>query len=159
MEVTPDGLVRALNVTLGLKSTSGESYTQTVSYTAVDLEPGSLAQPKWFSKAPHLSASTEAENELLVVEHTGGPTIEAGTNLTVGGGFSSLGNVSADQPIAEGDTLYVYATGEGLDRTPHLSVNERPTLPENATAFSGRIGIRGSQGDATFQAGVETGAE
>ncbi|WP_436926525.1 DUF7537 family lipoprotein [Halosimplex amylolyticum] len=159
LEVTPDGLVRALEVTLTVEPASGETYTQTVSYTAADLEAGSLDRPGWLSNAPQLTASTTAEDELLVVEHTGGPTIEAGTNLTVGGGFSSMGNVSSDQPIGEGDTLYVYATGESFDRTPHLSVNERPTLPENATAFSGQIGIRGSQGDVEFAAAVEIASD
>lgn len=154
-EVTPDGLVRTLNVTLGIDSASGGPYTLTVSYAAVDLEPGSLSQPEWLSEAPQLSASVEAEDELLVVEHTGGSTIEVGTNLTVSGGLASLGTVAADRPIAEGDTLYVYATGEGLDRTLHLAVNERPTPPENATAFSGEAAIRGSQDDTEFAAAVQ----
>jgi len=159
LEVTPDGLVRTLTVSLDLEQTDGETYTQTVSYTAEDLEAGSLDRPTWLSKAPQLQASTDADDRLLVVEHTGGPTIEAGTNLTVGGGFRSAGNVSADQPISEGDTLYVYATGEGLERTPALSVNERPTLPENATAFSAPTQLSGSQGDYEFAAGVEIASE
>jgi hypothetical protein len=159
LEVTPDGLVRTLTVSLDLEQTDGETYTQTVSYTAEDLEAGSLDRPTWLSKAPQLQASTDADDRLLVVEHTGGPTIEAGTNLTVGGGFRSAGNVSADQPVSEGDTLYVYATGEGLERTPALSVNERPTLPENATAFSAPTQLSGSQGDYEFAAGVEIASE
>jgi hypothetical protein len=159
LEVTPDGLVRTLTVSLDLEQTDGETYTQTVSYTAEDLEAGSLDRPTWLSKAPQLQASTDADDRLLVVEHTGGPTIEADTNLTVGGGLRSAGNVSADQPISEGDTLYVYATGEGLERTPALSVNERPTLPENATAFSAPTQLSGSQGDYEFAAGVEIASE
>ena len=159
LEVTPDGLVRTLTVSLDLEQTDGETYTQTVSYTAEDLEAGSLDRPTWLSKAPQLQASTDADDRLLVVEHTGGPTIEAGTHLTVGGGFGSAGNVSADQPVSEGDTLYVYATGEGLERTPALSVNERPTLPENATAFSAPTQLSGSQGDYEFAAGVEIASE
>ena len=159
LEVTPDGLVRTLTVSLDLERTDGETYTQTVSYTAEDIEAGSLDRPTWLSKAPQLQASTDSDDRLLVVEHTGGPTIEAGTNLTVGGGFRSVGNVSADRPISEGDTLYVYATGEDFDRTPVLSVNERPTLPENATAFSGRTQLSGSQGDYEFEAGVEIASE
>jgi|GEM_PF-3254405 len=154
-EVTSEGLVRALNVTLAIERADGETYTQTVSYTVEDLAVGSLARPDWLSEPPQVTAATEAENRLLVVEHTGGSTVEAGTNLSVGGQFSSLGNVSADQPISEGDTLYVYAIGEGLDRTPKLSVNERPTLPDDATAFSGQIGITGRQGDLQFAAAVE----
>lgn len=159
LEVTPDGLVRTLTVSLDLERTDGETYTQTLSYTAEDLESGSLDRPTWLSEAPQLQASADADDRLLVVEHTGGPTIEAGTNLTVGGGFRPIGNVSADQPISDGDTLYVYATGEDFDRTPALSVNERPTLPENATAFSGQTQLSGSQGDYEFAAGVEVATE
>ncbi|WP_164471761.1 DUF7537 family lipoprotein [Halosimplex salinum] len=159
MEVTADGLVRELSLAVELDPASGESYTQTVSYTVADLGAGALDRPDWLSDAPQLRASTTADDELLVVEHTGGPTIEAGTNLTVGGGFSSIGNVSADQPITEGDTLYVHATGESFDRTPHLSVNERPTLPENVTAFSGQIGLSGTQGNTQFEAAVEIASD
>jgi hypothetical protein len=158
-EVTADGLVRALNVTLTIERADGATYTQAVSYTVADLAAGSLDRPAWLSKPPQVTAATAADNRLLVVEHTGGPTIEPGTNLTVGGQFTSLGNVSADQPISEGDTLYVYATGEGLDRTPRLSVNERPELPENATAFTGQIGVSGQQGKLQFGAAVEVGDE
>lgn len=159
LEVTPDGLVRTLTVSLDLERADGETYTQTLSYTVEDIEAGSLERPTWLSKAPQLQASTDADDRLLVVEHTGGPTVEAGTNLTVGGGFRSIGNVSADRDIAEGDTLYVYATGEDFDRTPVLSVNERPTLPKNATAFSGRTQLSGSQGDYEFAAGVKIESE
>ncbi|WP_436931021.1 DUF7537 family lipoprotein [Halosimplex halobium] len=158
-EVTSGGLVRALNVTLTIEQAGGEPYTQAVSYTVADLEAGALDRPAWLSKPPQVTAATAADNRLLVVEHTGGPTIEPGTNLTVGGQFTSLGNVSADQPISEGDTLYVYATGEGFDRTPRLSVNERPELPENATAFSGQIGVTGRQGDLQFGAAVAIDGE
>ncbi|MFB6141426.1 MAG: hypothetical protein ABEJ26_13445 [Halosimplex sp.] len=158
-EVTTDGLVRSLTVELRLDPANGEPYTQTVSYTVEDLRAGQLDRPGWLSEAPQLRASTTAEDRLLVVEHTGGPTIGAGTNLTVGGGFTSIGNVSADRPIAPGDTLYVYATGEGRDRTPHLAVNERPTLPESATAFSGQIGLSGTQGRFKFGAAVEIASD
>jgi len=158
-EVTSEGLVRALNVTLTIDPASGEAYTQTVSYTVDDLQAGSLDRPDWLSEPPQVTAAVDADNRLLVVEHTGGPAIEAGTNLSVGGQFSTLGNVSADQPISAGDTLYVYATGEGFDRNLTLSVNERPTLPESATAFSGQIGITGRQGDLQFAAAVEIASE
>ena len=158
MEVTPAGLVRSVDITTTGRTASGLAVTQDIALRLTDVAPGSLSPPDWMREAPQLRVSTAEDDRLLVVEHTGGATVPAGTELSVGGTFSPIGTPTLDQDLASGDTLYVYTTGEGPERGVSLSVGQRPTLPENATAFTGEAGVRGSFGRYEFGAATAVGA-
>ncbi|WP_123538308.1 DUF7537 family lipoprotein [Halosimplex salinum] len=155
MAVTSEGLVRHANVTI-TADVDGTVRTATTALTVERVEPVSLSEPAWLDDAPQVSLSSAEDDRLVALDHLGGAAIESGTTLSVSTEGEHVGNVTVSESVGSGDTLYVHRTGDGDDAAVHLTVNERPELSENATAFAGRVRVTGEQGDATFQAGVKT---
>ncbi|WP_436926524.1 hypothetical protein [Halosimplex amylolyticum] len=158
MAVTSDGLVRDANVTI-TADVNGSVRTASTVLTVEPVEPESLSAPEWLAEAPNVELSTAEDGRLLALDHTGGTPVESGTTLSLTAEREHVGNVTVSEVIAPGDTVYLHRTGKGENAVVHLSAGERPELPENATAFSGRVRVTGEQDNATFQAGVETDAE
>ena len=115
-----------------------------------------LSEPGWLSDAPRVELETAAQDRLLALDHTGGPAVESGTDLTVTAGGERLGTVALPSAVEPGEAVYVYRTGDG---SLEVSVGERPTIPDDATAFTGDVLVTGTQGRVTFRAGAETGGE
>jgi hypothetical protein len=155
MVVSSDGVIQRIHLEWTAERSDGSTYDQAITYSLSQVGSVSVTEPGWLADAPKLNASVADGNRLLTLDHTGGTAIESGTTLSVGTVFGPGQNVTLDQQVAPGDTIYVYRTGSGSDATLEASVNERPTIPDEATAFSGNVMVSGTQGEFTFEAGVQ----
>jgi hypothetical protein len=154
MTVTGDGLIRHANVTV-TGETNGTA-ARTTLVLSTESSAGDVSEPSWLADAPRVELDADADGRLLAVDHTGGPAVDAGTELSVTADGDPVGNVTLPTSVETGDTVYVHRTvGEGLA----VSVNDRPTVPDGVTAFSGQVLVTGSQGQITFRAGVDRSAE
>ena len=158
MEVTSEGVIRFGNVSARIQRSSGEVFTKGMEFSISPLQRDSIQRPDWLDEPPKPGLSVEENDRLLVYEYTGQQALEAGTNLSVGNpsafGAGGLGNVTLDQRVTQGDTVYVYKTGEGTSATPTVSVNERPSLPDGATAFTGAVSVTVRVGNFEIETGV-----
>lgn len=156
--VDSTGRIRYANVTYDIIPPMGTDRTVGVRFTTT-LGDVSVSEPAWLSEPPQLrELAVENERRLLVVEHTGGATIDAGTQLNISTGFSVEWSSTIETPVTEGDTIYMYKTSGDEDSTLHVSVDKRPTLPADATAFPTEIlSIGGTTGKYEFQVAVTVG--
>jgi len=150
MAVTESGLVRHANVTLSVER-NGTTAAKIMEVTTRPFTDD-VSEPSWLADAPRVELDAEESGRLLAFDHTGGPTIESGTDLSVIADGEGVGNVTLPTAVEEGDTVYVHRTGDG---SLAVSVNDRPTVPDSATAFEGQVLVTGSQGVVTFRTGVD----
>jgi hypothetical protein len=94
----------------------------------------------------------------MELEHTGGPEVPAGTNLTLasggfGGGLTPT-NVTLPESLSPSDSLYVYATGNPTNPTVGVSVNDEPSPSDaiNLSQYSPQVS--GTLGEVRFVIGV-----
>ncbi|WP_415380701.1 hypothetical protein [Halosimplex sp. TS25] len=155
VDVTSEG--RIVNGTIAYTVDYGnKTDTRTVTIETERASGDFVSKPGWVSDPPQVSAEVTESDKLLEMSLTDGPTIEAGTTLSVNEtvfGYT-LGTVTLDERLDPGETVYVYRTRENGTATFHASVGERPTLHGNATAFTEDLYLHGRQGDYVFQAGV-----
>jgi len=105
--------------------------------------------------------SVESDDRLLAYEYTGDQSLEAGTTLAIGTGTSGFdvetaANVTLEQSVTPGETVYVYRTGDGEDATYTAAVGERPSVPDDAVAFSEVVTVTVRIGDTELEAGAST---
>jgi hypothetical protein len=157
MEVNSAGVIRYANVSVTVDTASGSTLTKGLEFSVSPLQRDSLDRPDWLSGAPSASLSAEEDDRLLAYEYDGADPIEAGTNLSVnrvsGFGGVLVGNATLDQSVSQGDTVYLYQTEEGVT----ASVNERPTLPDGATAFQGQVSVTTRIGNDELEVGIRLG--
>jgi hypothetical protein len=141
MEVTSEGVIRSATVTATVQGAGGSTYAKGTDLTISSPREQPVEEPSWLADKPTPSLSTSSDARLLVYEHAGDQPLSAGTNLTVTTrdlvGIAQ--NVTLDQSVAPGETVYVYKTGEGTQTTIRGAVGQQPSLSSNATAFSGRV--------------------
>jgi len=140
IEVTSEGVVRYGNVTATVTQ-NGQTYTKGLEFTIGAFDSGSITKPDWLQNSPEPSLSVESSDRLLVYEYAGDESLSAGSNLTIGSdGFGSLAaNLTLSESVSPGETVYISKTGARSDASYNVSVGERPTLPDEATAFSGVV--------------------
>lgn len=162
MEVTSDGVVRYGAVDATIQDANGETVTKGIEFSIGPLEADSVDAPDWLSQPPKPELSAAENDRLLVYEYTGQQSIPAGTNFTVarvsGLGGQPLGNVTFGQEIQQGDTVYVYKTDDGVSASLNTSVNQRPSLPSGATAFTGAVSVTVRFANFEIQTGVRVGS-
>jgi len=160
IEVTASGVVRYGNVSATVER-GGETYTKGLEFTIGPYGAESIPKPDWLEAVPEPTLSVESSDRLLAYEYAGDRPLPAGSNLTVGsGGFGSAAstNVTLSESVSPGETVYVYRTGSGADVSYAASVGQRPTLPDDATAFSGEVTITVRVGDYDLAVGTQVGA-
>jgi hypothetical protein len=129
--VRSDGLVR--ETSLDLSFDDGRS--QTLSFALSGLDDTTADEPDWIDEAPRLEGSLSIDGTVMELSHAGGPEIPADTTLTLasggfGGGLTPT-NVTLPESVSEGDSVYVYATGNATDPGVEVSVNDEPA-PDDA---------------------------
>jgi len=159
MVVSSDGLIRSIELTWTTERADGTTYREGIEYSLSNVGEVTVDRPTWLEGAPQLEASVTDSDRLFVLDHTNGPALDAGTNVTFSSFFGPGTNVTLDQQVGEGDTIYVYKTGSGTDVSYEASVNSRPSLPDDATAFSGTVIASTAQGKYVTEAGVEVASE
>ena len=152
--VRSDGLVREMS----LRQTFDDGETRDLSFELSGLGSTSAAEPDWIDEAPRLEGSLSPNGSVMELTHTGGREVPAGTNLTLasggfGGGLAPT-NVTLPQSVSEGDSVYVYATGEPFNPTVEVSVNDEPspTGALNLSQYSPQVS--GTLGEVRFVIGV-----
>lgn len=156
MKMDKQGRIRNASITYKLEGEDGETQEVAVQFT-VDVGISQVSKPSWLSAPPHLQdKSVTEDNKLIALEHAGGTAIKAGTEIKVGPRYGrEFGTATLNESVSQGDTIYLYKTKDGENTTIHVQVNEKPTLNDNATAFSGRlVTVRGSLGKLRFQTAV-----
>lgn len=125
-----DGLVTSIDGTMTVNTSSGQS-KRTASYEVSGVGSTSVEPPAWIEEEiPQVSTELVADGKAIAVTHEGGPTIEEG-GLTVRAGGAGQAELTG---FAEGDTVYVTATG---DRELNLTVtSEQPSPGGDAVDFT-----------------------
>jgi hypothetical protein len=152
--VRSDGLVREMTV----EQTFDSGETESLEFTLSGLGDTTAEKPDWIDEAPRLEGSLSTDGSVLELAHTGGPEIPAGTTLTLesgsfGGGLAPT-NATLPESVSEGDSVYVYATGNATDPGVEVSVNDEPA-PDDAidlTQFSPQVS--GTLDEVRFVIGV-----
>lgn len=146
--VRPNGLVTEMSIKQTVETADGATSEYDISYRVENVGSATVRRPPWLDRAPQFQASLAENDRLLVLDHTGGATVEAGTTLTVSIGPGTTRNVSLSEPITEGDTVYLYATEDGSVKA---ELNSRPSVPDSArTLGTSRLQVTGTIGDVTF---------
>ncbi len=152
--VRSDGLVREMS----LRQTFDSGQTKNLSFTLSNLGSTSADEPDWIDEAPKLEGSLSQNGTVMELAHTGGPEVPADTTLTLasggfGGGLAPT-NVTLPESVSEGDSVYVYATGEPFNPTVEVSVNDEPspTGALNLSQYSPQVS--GTLGEVRFAIGV-----
>jgi hypothetical protein len=158
LSVTSDGIVREGSVVFTGEREDGQTVQAGVNLTTRTGSGITVDSPEWLSQAPQVEGTAAENNRLLELQHTGGEAIPAGTTLTVNSGLVPVGNVTVEQEVQPGDSFYVYKTGQGTAQTPEVVVGQQPSLPDNATAFSGQAVVAKPTGAARFQAAIDIGS-
>ncbi|WP_459191744.1 hypothetical protein [Halosimplex sp. J119] len=156
IDVASDG--RIVNGTITYTVDYGdETDTRTVTIRTEKASGDIVSKPDWVSDPPQMTADATDGDRLIELSSTDGPAIEAGTQLSINDTDwdGRLGNVTLDERVGPGENVYIYRTEENGTATFHASVGERPTLPQNATAFTEDVTVRGRVDQYIFQAGVE----
>ncbi len=156
LDVNGDGLITNGSITYTVER-DGETETRTFTVEVERRSGTFVTEPSWLSEPPHAEASAEADGKLFAVDFTDGPALDAGTTVHVNSTdtWESLGSVTLDERVESGDTFYVYRTEDNGTTSYHATVGDRPTLPENATAFTQTAYVSASVDDLVVQAGVE----
>jgi len=157
LSVTSDGIVREGSIIFTAQQ-DGQTARAGVNLTTRTGSGITVDSPDWLSQAPQVEGTAAENNRLLELQHTGGEAIPAGTTLTVNSGLVPVGNVTVEQEVQPGDSFYVYKTGQGTAQTPEVVVGQQPSLPDNATAFSGQAVVAKPTGAARFQAAIDIGS-
>jgi hypothetical protein len=152
--VRSDGLVREMSLTQSFEG----GVTKDVEFTLSGLGGTSASDPGWIDEVPRMEGSLSDDGTVMELAHTGGPEVPAGTTLTLesggfGGGLLPT-NVTLPEPVSEGDSVYVYATGSAMDPTVEVSVNDEPSPSDalNLSQFSPQVS--GTLGEVRFVIGV-----
>ncbi|MFC7138636.1 hypothetical protein ACFQMA_02150 [Halosimplex aquaticum] len=156
IDVTSEG--RIVNGTIAYTVDYGDrTDTRTVTIRTERASGDFVSKPSWVSDPPQVTGDTTDGDKLIELSVTDGPAIEAGTRLSINETFwpTWMGNVTLDERADPGETVYIYRTEENGAATFHASVGERPTLPQNATAFTKGLSVRGRVDNLIFEAGVE----
>lgn len=137
---------------------TGETITVETNLTFVTQAIGQTSDPDpdWLDDVPQVRATLTADGEAIAVEHTGGTTLEAGTEFTVYDSSSARSRVTLPSDVAPGETVYFALDESGSSYEARVGVNEPPAV-QNPVEFSGfaRVGTVGdSRIDITLQ--VET---
>lgn len=154
--VRPTGVVHSMNLSVAYQE-GGATHMRTYSF-GIELDgSGSVTPPSWLSKLPDATGSFTDDGKVYTVDYATGPTIPAGTILTVKQGYSAMGTVSIPESVEEGETIYVYATGQpNANVTVHVSIGSEPDLPADAMRLQGnRIALAGTIGDVRFSIGPD----
>ena len=152
--VRSDGLVREMS----LQQSFDDGETQNLSFALSGLGSTSAAEPDWIDEAPRLEGSLSTDGTVMELEHTGGPEVPAGTNLTLASGSFGSGlaptNVTLPESLSSGDSLYVHATGNATTPTVDVSVNDEPAPSDaiNLSRYSPQVS--GTLGEVRFVIGV-----
>jgi len=131
--VTDTGLPRRMILRTAYDTREG-SITRTLNLSVDQVGTASAPRPDWLDQFPQLTTSLADDGRVLVIEHTGGPSLEAGTEFTVRDGRESVGTVTVPETIEDGETMY--AT---LDGDPELVVGEQPSPSADARSFTGEF--------------------
>ncbi|WP_167837334.1 hypothetical protein [Halosimplex halophilum] len=155
VDVTGDGRIVNGTITYTVDY-GGETDTRTVTFGTERASGDFVSKPNWVSDPPQVTAEVTGGDRLVELSLTGGPAVDAGTRLSVNDSDwpGTLGTVTLDERLDPGETAYIYRTGESDAAAFHVSVGERPTLPENATAFTEDVYVHGREGEFIFQAGA-----
>ena len=156
--VTDDGRITSLTLRITVEGTNGSTAIRGIDYATDRYGTAIVERPAWVSAPPTLRPRVGDGGRLLRYEHTGGVTIPAGTQVNVTSGVARVGAATVQEPVEPGDAVYVYRTADGAEERVHVTVGERPTLPENATAFTGVVTLEGWAGDYQFQSAVDVDA-
>ncbi|QPV64023.1 hypothetical protein I7X12_05175 [Halosimplex litoreum] len=156
IDVNGQGLITNGSFTFTVEQ-DGETETRTFTVETERRSDGFVTEPSWLSESSRAEASAEAADKLLAVDLTDGPALDPGTTLHVNTSdeLQNLGSVTFDERVGPGQTFYVYRTADNGTTTYHTAVGKRPTLPENATAFTQSVFVSARVGDTGFEAGVE----
>lgn len=155
--VTSEGAIRELHWDA---TNTNTSQTESITVTVSGVGTTSVTEPDWAGGYPDATVSTASDGQVLALTHQGGGTIEAGTRMQVGSGFSPFGNVTLSESLASGETLYIVASGRFGDYNITANVGTQPSVPENAASFSRRVpSVSAFLDGVTLQYGpeIETG--
>lgn len=145
------GVVRSLR---GAVRTGEEDVTTRFTYTAAT-DAGPVRPPDWLGTLPQGRAALTADGSALAVTLTDGPTVPAGTTVTLAVNGTEYA-LTLDAPFGPGETRYAFLTGEGaaaLSRSPPDGDGGRP-LTAGASLTLPVAGPPGAEGaTSVFLAG------
>jgi len=150
--VRPDGLVRRMT----LKQRYDSGATTSIEFAVSGIGNTSPAEPDWLGEAPRLEGSLSANGTVLELTNAGGVTVPANTTLSVQqGGLAPrlLGGVTLPEPVAPGESIYLYATGTPSEPTVEVALTEpSPADAVNLSRLSPQVS--GTLGNVDFVIGV-----
>lgn len=132
VEVTASGYIRMMDIEMVYPEEIGME-PGIYRYEVTGVAETSVATPEFAESAVHIEGQLRDDRSWAVLEHAGGATVESGTRLRV---TDAESNVAFDRAptfpsdFAEGDTAYVYFTGEN---EAAITVGEEPS--NTARAF------------------------
>lgn len=118
MAVTATGYLQSIDAEITFTTVTSDEETQTVSYryTVSDVGETDVSPPEFVDDALRIQGDIASDGSSVILEHAGGPAIEAGTALMLvdNDGFTREYNQpTLPSAFTEGDVAYVYWTGEG----------------------------------------------
>lgn len=126
VEITAAGYIRMIDIEM-VYPEEANLEPATYRYEVTGVGDTTVDTPDFAASAVHIGGQLRDDRSWAVLEHAGGPTIESGTRLRV---TDAEANVAFDRApsfpsdFAEGDTAYVYFTGE---YEAAITVGEEPS--------------------------------
>ncbi|WP_430504955.1 hypothetical protein [Haloparvum sp. PAK95] len=145
VEVVAPGYIRTIDAVLELAESADAEESQTVTYEYEVTEFGgvSVAPPDFVDDALHVQGDLTDDRSAIRLDHAGGPTVQAGTPLTFQDNeyiaISSRGGPTFPAEFAEGDSAYVYWSGE---EEASIRVGEKPSTVTRDIALPSESGDR-----------------
>lgn len=145
--VTQDGVIRSLEIDQSYVR-DGRTTDETVALNVSAIGETAIERPSWVQKAAQQGVTVDItagnDGQYLAVTHTGGATVESGTNV-----FLYLSETEEDyngrlgSSFAEGDTIYVYVKNGGLQVT-----RSEPASDTSTKTLSGGVNISMFEGSS-----------
>lgn len=142
VEITASGYIRLMDIEM-VYPEEANMEPGVYRYEVTGVGDTTVATPEFAESAVHIEGQLRDDQSAAVLEHAGGATVESGTRLRVTDAESNVAFSRAPSfpsDFAEGDTAYVYFTGEN---EAAITVGEEPSN-------TGRTFETGEEGDTVF---------